>query len=192
MKCHKCGLVNFNGQTVCKRCGTLLQDSLQQASSELHGAWRDSTLLVLGANSHLPRQCIKCNSDDGLRQKTMSLGYGPEATLALLPLGIVYSRTISLTVSLCHRDRSSRRTSIILSVLLLVGGVLAMVVGAMNPGVVLLVGGVMLVAGALLFTLRGDPISVHRVEKRYIWIEGANKDYLAGLPLWSNRQESII
>ena len=186
MRCPKCGLVNFKTETACKRCGAVLGDTPYQAANESCDAWQDSNLLVLRKDGHLPPQCVRCNSIDGVEQIKMSLGYYPKYNLALLLVGFVYYKTFKLEISLCERDKSSRRKSVIVAVLLLVGGIIAIVFSRNHSGFVLIGGLVMVAVGSILATIPGTPVSIEKVEKPYIWIKGVSRDYLAGLPQWSN------
>ena len=183
MKCRQCGLVNFRTASVCKRCGTSLTGTSERLVNQQSEAWRDSNFLVMGQDANLPDRCLKCNSSDGVSQKVISLGYYPKYNLVLLLFGFVYYKTFKVGVRLCERHLSSRWNTILVSTLLIVGGIVAFIVG-FHSSFFLFGGFAVFAVGCLLLTIGGSPFSIERFEKPYIWIKGVDEDYLAVLPPW--------
>ena len=182
MKCPQCGLVNFQTATACKRCGTPLSSGSEMLD-QTSGAWRDSDLLVIGEHAQLPERCMKCNSSVGVSQKVATLGYYPKYNLALLLFGFVYYKSFNVGLYLCERHFSSRNR-VLLSILLIFGGIVTFSVGYSSFFLVI-AGFVMLAVGFILLAVGGNPVSIVRFEEPYIWLKGVDKEYLSTLPHWT-------
>ena len=188
MKCPQCGLVNYQTATACKRCGAPLSSDSETLGNQASRAWRDSDLLVIGENALLPERCMKCNSSAGVSQKVDTLGYYPKYNLGLLLFGFVYYKTFNIGLYLCERHVSSRGNTILVSAMLIVGGIIGFIVGFMSYSAFLMIAGPVLFAvGCILLTIGGSPVSIARFEKPYIWLKGVDKEYLATLPHWTKR-----
>jgi hypothetical protein len=188
MKCGNCGLVNFKTATNCKRCGASLQEAPDLVADETTVAWRDADLLVLAMEGFPPERCLQCNSSDGVKQKTITLGYYPKYNLFLLLFGFIYYKTIKLEITLCEAHLSARSQNVFVTFLFIIIGVIIFIVALANMSAMIFGIGILVFgAGGIFGVVRGSPVSISKMDKTHLWIEGVCREYLAALPKWMGR-----
>ena len=209
-KCRNCGLVNFKTETVCKRCQADLTATgvnasagfssartesapAQQASSN-GGVWRDRKKVVLHASAPLPERCVKCNSAEGMKWKVFSLNYYPAYNiLTVILLGFTRYKIVNLELGFCAAHWAKRRQRKLTGVWLMVGGAGLFVLSiVLNGNIALLVGSLILFfIGCCFLVTNSPPVAISKIKDPYIWLKGANENYVNALPQWSDGREAI-
>lgn len=214
LKCSQCGLVNVATATQCKRCRTpFVQNVISATGSNLPrivledgyvlppppsvglpgaGVWRDKAILVMSKDALLPDRCVKCNVTTTGRLKRKFAWHHPAiyililvAWLAYLIVAMIVRKRATIEVGICDEHRAKRRTYIWISwalVLLGLGGFVAAFMW--DDGTPALLGFLVLIV-ALFFGVFTTRVSVPtRIDDRFVWLRGINKDYLDQLPQW--------
>ena len=159
--------------------------------------WRDGRLLVVSKDAVLPERCVKCNAPDEGRRLMQSLSW-IDPTCNQLPtavLLIVYffvRQRAKIEFGICRRHRRLRRygiavgymmifmcavTAIILAKIVAAGGGIGVLVIALFFSVLLLLCG-----GVACVVISETPLSVNRMDKERVWLEGAAAGFLAQFP----------
>ena len=188
MKCYQCGLVNFRSATHCKRCGVGLENAPAPASDDSGDVWRDSNHLVLTSASRIPGKCMTCNSSEGIQKKLLTVGYLPKVNLVLLLIGFLYYKKVKVPIGLCEEHQASGKKHLLIAALLIIGSIFAFIIGLACYSLFFMVAFVILMAaGMILGTIKGQPVAVEKLERPYMWVKGPSREYLAALPVWRAR-----
>lgn len=164
----------------------------QAVAAQMAGAWSDGNLLVCTKWIALPNHCcVLCDQPaDGEPLKKQFSWHSPWVFFTILGgvliyaiLALVISEKAKLVVPLCRRHRSRRSTMILLTWLLVLGGIASLIGAAVvNEAWPAVVGAVALVAGIVTGIVGAQTIRPKRIDGQYAWFKGASAAYLAGLP----------
>lgn len=170
-----------------------------EPGTEPVGLWRQGRLLVMDKSARLPDRCVKSNEPATRRLRRNLYWHHPAIYLTILLhlliyilLALILRKTATIYVGLSDRYFAKRRRA------MLIGWVLAVLsialigigIGNVEPGAgpvpaVLIVSGVFLFLGALLYGLIGSRMVVaKRISDRYVWLKGVHPEFLADLPPW--------
>jgi len=213
IKCDQCGLVNLAGATQCERCHTpLAQDATSPFVSNpqgivledgyvlpppptigtVAGVWRDKTALVMSKDARLPDRCIKCNQPTQGRLKRNFSWHHPAIYILLLVAWLIYllvamfvRKRAIVDLGLCDEHQQKRRRNILIMWGLLLLGVVSFFIAiAANDGSPALLG-LLLILGGMVFGIVAARVAVpSKIDDRFVWLKGINKDYLDLLPQW--------
>jgi len=201
--CAECGLgfpksdtVQIENTIVCAGCKPLFMQKLREgiAAGSASGIWRSGRKLVTSVNATFPQRCLRCNAPaDGKPIKRKLYWHPPAVYLALL-LGIIVYVVIAMVtrknalafVSICQPHRSARRMVILISWLLVLGGIGAGIAGIANEsGWLGGLGGVAFLGGLIFGIVRGRLIVPYKIDKDHMWLGGCGAEFLAGFPEWN-------
>ena len=209
LKCAECGLVNFATETTCKRCraplvasstpqGIVLADGYVLPPPPMvgmpgSGVWRDKSTLVMSKDAELPDRCVKCNAPAyGSRLKKRLTWHHPAiyliifvALLIYFIVALVVRKTATVRLGLCEEHRAKRRRNIWITWLLVLLGVVGFFAAAANEdGTYLLIGFLLIVAAIIYALVAIRIVSPSKIDDKFVWLKGVNKDYLNELPQW--------
>ena len=157
------------------------------------GVWRDLSVLVASKGAPLPQWCIKCNEPThGLVLKRKLRWHHPAIYLLVLINLLVYfivaliiGKTATVEVGLCERHMAQRRRNIWITLVLFFLGVAGLVLAAIaNDGTYLLVAGILLIAAIIYAIIVARVVIPSKIDDKFVWLKGINKDYLNQLPQW--------
>jgi len=190
----KAEMVEIEGKWICAACKESFVQSIKEVLSlaDLTLA-RSKKLLVMGRNAILPDRCIKCNAPaNGQRLPRKLYWHPPMLYLLILASILIYAlvailarKKAQIDVGLCDRHVAKRRRAIWICWGLLLGsfGLIGLLVG-MGYGEYAMIAIIVTVAGIIYGALATRVVSVHRIDKEYVWLKGASKEYLDALPEW--------
>ncbi len=212
IKCAQCGLVNFAAEAACKRChaplepkaagvvrsspqGIVLADGYvlpPPPSMGTAGVWRDKSRLVMTRDALLPDRCVKCNAPTVGRLKRKLSWHHPAIYLIILVALLIYlivamvlRKTATIEIGLCDEHRAIRKRYILITWVLALLGVGGLVLGAMTEDATYALLGLAALLGALIFGVTMvRPVTPHKIDDRFVWLRGVNRDYLDELPQW--------
>ena len=158
------------------------------------GVWRDKSTLVMSKDAALPDRCVKCNAPtNGLRLKRTLYWHNP-IFYVLIFLGILIyfivalfvRKTATVHVPLCETHLARRRTSLIIGWLLILLGLGGFIVAiASNSAAPALLGVLSLLVGFVFAIAAARTVLPTKIDDRFVWLKGINKDYLDQLPQWA-------
>ena len=165
----------------CPECGLLVQ--AMQAGIRVDGRH-----LVIRPDTTLPNRCIKTNEPVEHPPRTKTLYWAHPAWLLLILVNIIVLLIVYLlvqkkcrvtfSISRAQRDRIRARTTV--SLLVLVAGVAAIVVGAFQqePIVWVICGIIGAFIGLILTFIVSRPLHVAKEKNGEFWIAGCGKEFL--------------
>jgi hypothetical protein len=184
---------------------TLHQDLNPYASPEcvdplptdVFGAWRDGSMLVIHKQTNLPRVCVVTGKPAAGARDQLLVWKSP---------GEFLSRQTHLMVPLCRKEleRYKLARRLILSGWLLTGGavalgVLRLILLTNDPltrqiltSLAVLTGGAGLVAWLVGVAINQIPLSVAMGRGDHIWLAGAHREFLNRLPQWAYNDETQL
>jgi hypothetical protein len=155
--------------------------------------WRDKSVLVVSKGASLPDRCVKCNSPAyGVRLKRKLSWHHPAlyilifiALLVYLIVAMILRKTATVEIGLCEQHAAKRRKAVVVTWLLVLVGVLG-IVGSIvaEDGTYALIGFLLLIAGIIYGIVVARVVAPSRIDDRFVWLKGVNKDYLNALPAW--------
>lgn len=163
------------------------------------GIWREGKILVMHKNAVLPDRCVKCNQPAHGRLKRSLSYHHPALYLLILAsiwiyiiVALIVRHTAKIEIGLCERHRSKRRRAIAMSWLVVLGGIAAIIFGAIlsdRPGptpwfvLTLLLGGIFaFLVGLIYAAFVVPPVAPHKIDKEYVWLKKVDSDFLATFP----------
>ena len=202
LDCSRCGAMNMPTEQTCFKCGSPLHVTTRiQTAQEpyfphptygMAHIWRDRSILVMTKDALLPQRCIKCNAPSAENLKRKLQWHHPALYLLVLVSILVYiivafvvRKSATVNVGLCQEHLSSRRQSIVIT-LLLVGIAMLSSVAAVQfeaPLLFLVALGLVL-AAAVYGTMTIRVVAPTKIDDHYVWIKGVNADYLQEFPEW--------
>ena len=202
--CSECGrqypqdeMINFSGAWVCASCKPLYVQKLREgAPTGTHAnLFRSGKRLVMPVNSTLPFRCVKCNeatNDPQIKRKLywhhpaiyLAIFFG--GVLVYVILALILRKNATTFVSVCPGHRASRRNAIIVSWLLMLGGIAALSYGiAQSSGWVALAGAFVFLGAAIYGVVRARLVFAARIDKEHVWLGGCKPAFLADFPEWN-------
>ena len=183
LKCAQCGLINFAGETTCKRCGATLNQNIPRAVAPGpqgivledgyvlppppsvglpgSGVWRSKSTLVMSQGAVLPDRCIKCNEPaHGVRLKRKLTWHHPAIYLLILVAVLVYlivslilRKRATVEIGLCERHLAIRRRNMLITWLLFLLAVAGFVMAVVAEDGTYVLVGAILLLGAIIYGL---------------------------------------
>jgi hypothetical protein len=157
------------------------------------GVWRDQSTLVMSKGAALPDRCIKCNQPaHGLRLKRKLTWHHPAIFLLILVAVLIYlivalilRKRATVEIGLCERHLAKRRRNILITWLLFLLGVAGFIMAAVaEDGAYLLIGAILLLGAIVYGLLAVRVVAPSKIDDKFVWLRGVNKDYLNQLPQW--------
>ena len=209
VKCPNCGLVNFASEAKCKRCGaplaTLTEPGYQPLpqfqvaedgyvfppAPNLGYLWQKNGVLIFSKETLLPERCVKCNvptGGSGVKRKLSwhhpilyLLIFG--AALLYIVLAMVLSKRAKVFIGLCADHRLKRRNGMIGGWLLFLGGFIGAILSIANDYTVAMIICLLLIpVGLVWLIIAARVVTVKKIDDRFVWLKGINRDYLAAFP----------
>jgi len=209
LKCPQCGLINFSTATACQRCGTPLTSSASNPQTHGivledgyvlppppqmpgHGVWQDRNKLVMSRDAELPLRCVKCNVPTHLRIKRKLSWHHPAlyliiivALLIYLIVAMILRKSATVEIGLCDEHQAKRRRDVWITITLVVVGILGFALALGFEDVTyLLLGFVALIAALIYGIAVARVVAPAKIDDRFVWLTGINKQYLNELPQW--------
>lgn len=202
--------MNFSTAAACKRCGAQLTSnpvaSAQPQGIVLedgyvlpppptmpgHGVWRERNKLIMSRDAELPPRCVKCNVPTHLRLKRKLSWHHPAIYLIILVALLIYlivamvlRKSAVVEIGLCDEHLAKRRRDIWITVGLVVIGSLGfgLAIG-FEDLTYLLIGFVALIAALIYGIAFARVVAPAKIDDRFVWLSGVNKQYLNELPQW--------
>lgn len=201
--CAECGrdfseneMVNLAGVWVCGECKPQCVQKIKEGLpiGTLNRCWRSGKRLVVPINAKLPHRCVKCNvPTDGPQMDRKLYWHHPAVYLGLLVNVVIYvilalccRKSAKTSVSICPKHRSARRNVILLSCLLVLGGLAGSIAGVAWDSTWGIFLGLGVCLGAIILGIvRGRLVYAAKITKEYMWLGGCNPAFLQELPNWS-------
>jgi hypothetical protein len=158
------------------------------------GVWRDGKKLVMHKQAQLPDRCVKCNAPTQgayLHRKLSYLHPACKITILFGIIGWIIYAILSSTLrkkaevdfGLCEQHTGSRKTNMIIGWAMLIFGVGLLVLAfSTDSGAMILLGFVLLIAGAIIASLAYGVVTVTKMDDTYVWMSRVNEDYLSNFP----------
>jgi hypothetical protein len=157
------------------------------------GVWRDESTLVMSKDAALPDRCVKCNRPShGLRLKRKLYWHNPiyyifvfAGVLLYFIVAMFVRWQATVHVPLCETHLARRRYLLIagwLFFLLGIGGFIIAI--ASNELIFAPVGMIAILVGFILLIASARTVLPIKIDDRFVWLRGINKDYLNQLPQW--------
>ena len=157
------------------------------------GVWRDKSTLVMSKDATLPDRCVKCNgSTGGLRLKRTLYWHNPIFYIFIF-MGVLLYFIVAMFVRwkatvyvpLCETHLARRRYGLITGWLLFLLGLGGFIIAiASNELIFALLGFLALLVGFVLLIATARTVLPVKIDERFVWLKGINKDYLNQLPQW--------
>ena len=165
------------------------------ASGGGQGIFRQGKYLVIHKGAELPDRCVKSNEPTDQRLRRKLSWHHPAVYVALLAnillyvvLALLIRKTGDIRIGLAERFIRRRRRNMLIAWMLVLGGIVAFVVGLANAGGPqvswLLVFGVVLgplavISGGLLGLFGCRVVYPKRITDEHIWLGGVCPEFLA-------------
>lgn len=200
--CVECGrsfprdeMLFLTNNWVCAQCKPVFIQKLKEGlKGGRVGVWRQGQTLIMRRDAELPDRCVKCNSPvNGAKMPRNLYWHHPALYLVILLNLLIYlivailvRQRAKISVGLCEKHRASRKQAVRLAWILALLGIGLFVGGIiLRNGWQMLCGIVLLLGGALYGAIRGRIVSVRRMDKEHIWLNGCCPEYLENLPDWN-------
>lgn len=146
----------------------------------------------MSKDARLPDRCIKCNQPTQGRLKRNFTWHHPAIYLLLLAAWLIYlivvmvvRKRATVELGLCDEHRQKRwRNILIMWGLLLLGFVCFVLAVAAEDGSPALLGMLFIIVGVIFGIVAARVVVPSRIDDRFVWLKGINKDYLDLLPQW--------
>ncbi len=166
-----------------------------QTNYQSQGAWKSGQHLVVHKNGTLPDRCVKCNENvvsfrNGHNVRQKYRWHNPLVYIALVSpliyviLASVLSETVYVDLPMCGKHIEERNS---VKNYLLGGGVLAFLAvfffgyfGAVGFAFLTFIASV--IGLGLAYEYMYKPLKINKIEKDYIYLQGADKSFLESLP----------
>jgi hypothetical protein len=158
------------------------------------GVWRDGKKLVMHKQAFLPDRCVKCNTPTNgayLHRKLSWLHPACKITILFGLIGwIIYAilssalkKKAEVDVGLCEQHTGSRKTNMTIGwAMVIFGVVLTVIAFSTETGAMILLGIVLIIAGAIIASLAYGVVTVTKMDDNYVWMSRVNQDYLSNFP----------
>lgn len=158
------------------------------------GVWHDHDKLVMSKDAALPDRCVKCNRPaDGLLLKRNLYWHNPfiyvlilVGILVYLIVALIVRKTATVNIPLCEAHLARRRNTLIAGWLLILLGLGGFILAAAIDYPMLILGAALIMLAGFIFAIAAARIVIPtKIDDRFVWLKGINKDYLDQLPRWA-------
>jgi len=157
------------------------------------GVSRDGSKMVVSKGAPLPDRCVKCNGPaPGPKLKKRFSWHHPAlfllifvALLLYFIVAMIVRKTAIVELGLCDDHMTKRRRNILVTWLVILLGVGGFVLAVIFEENTFLLAGILSIFAGIIYgvvTLR--IVTPVRIDDKFAWLKGVNKDYLAELPQW--------
>ncbi len=163
------------------------------------GLWREGSLLVMHRNARLPDRCVKSNQPAHGRLRRKLQWHHPAIYLLILValliyviVAIVMTKRATIYIGLSEEWFVRRRRAIATAWLMALAGIgsfvggIALVDQHPQAGWLILLGLVLVLAGAVWGIVKATLVTPKRITDEHIWLKGVHPDFLAELPRLPN------
>lgn len=149
--------------------------------------------MVVSKGAQLPDRCVKCNAPaPGAKLKKKLTWHHPAiyilifvALLIYLIVAMIVRKAVTVELGLCEEHMAKHRRNVFITWLLILlgvcGFVMAVIVGDNN---FLLAGILLILAGIIYAVVAVRIVTPAKIDDKFAWLKGVNKDYLDELPQW--------
>ncbi|MBD0326378.1 MAG: hypothetical protein ICV68_08100 [Pyrinomonadaceae bacterium] len=157
------------------------------------GVWRNDSTLVMSKEAALPDRCVKCNRPaNGLRLKRKLYWHNPVyyififgGVLLYFIIAMFVRWQATVDVPLCETHLARRRYLLIAGWLFFLLGIVGFIIAiASNELIFAPVGMIAIFVGFVLLIASARTVLPVKMDDRFVWLKGINKDYLNQLPQW--------
>jgi hypothetical protein len=157
------------------------------------GVWRNESMLVMSKDAALPDRCVKCNRPaNGQRLKRKLYWHNPiyyifvfGGVLLYFIVAMFVRWQATVNVPLCETHRARRRYLLIAGWLLFLLGIAIFIIAiASNELIFAPVGMLAIFVAFILLVASARTVLPVKMDDRFVWLKGINKDYLNQLPRW--------
>jgi hypothetical protein len=156
------------------------------------GVWRSGAKLVMSRDAELPPRCVKCNVPTHLRLKRKLSWHHPALYLIILVALLIYfivamvlRKSATVEIGLCDEHQAKRRRDVWITVALAMVGLLGFVFAiGFEDGMYLLMAFGALIAAMIYGIAVARVVAPAKIDDRFVWLTGVNKQYLDELPQW--------
>ncbi len=156
------------------------------------GVWRDGKKLVMSRDAELPPRCVKCNVATHLRLKRKLSWHHPAlyliiviALLIYLIVAMILRKSATVEIGLCDEHQAKRRRNVWITIALVVVGLFGFVFAVgYEDAMYLLFGFITLIAALIYGIAVARVVAPAKIDDRFVWLTGVNKQYLSELPQW--------
>jgi hypothetical protein len=159
------------------------------------GIWQDGPILITTRDRDvvLPDRCVKCNGPaNGYRLRRKLSWHNPllyllifAGWLAYVIVALVLRKTARVHVGLCEKHLNNRRIALYIAWFLFLAGIAAIVMAfATQSGGAGFLGIMLLLAAAIYGNYAPRIIYASKIEERFVWIKGVDREYLSQFPQW--------
>lgn len=159
------------------------------------GIWQDGAVLITTRDRDvvLPDRCVKCNGPaNGYRLRRKLSWHSPLLYLLIFAGWLVYvivalviRKTARVHVGLCEKHLTNRRIALYIAWFLFLAGIAAIVLAIANSsGGALFFGIMLLLAAAIYGNFAPRVIYASKIDDRFAWIKGVDREYLSQFPQW--------
>jgi len=188
-------MICMEGRWICAECKPAFLQMVQEGASMADFTIaRRKKALVMGKKASLPDRCVKCNAPaNGQRLKRNLYWHTPAIYLLIFVSILIYAITAicirkkaAIQVGLCDTHRSRRKINIVVSWAAFLISIVMIVAGVASTNLAeLSILGVLLMLGSIIYaSLTVSIVRAQKIDKEYVWVSGAGKDYLDSLPDW--------
>ncbi len=140
----------------------------------------------------LPPRCVKCNVPTHLRLKRKLSWHHPAIYLIILVALLIYfivamvlRKSANIEIGLCDEHLAKRRRDLWITIGLLVVGLLGLGLAiGFSDGTYLIIGFLALIASLIYGIVAVRVVAPAKIDDRFVWLSGVNKQYLDELPQW--------
>ena len=192
--------MNMPTDQSCFKCAAPLHvtsriDSTQQpyfppATHGMPSIWRTQSTLVMTKEASLPDRCIKCNAYTDQRLKRKLTWHHPALYLLIfaslliyLIVAMVVRKKARIDVGLCAEHKAARKRSIAITWSLGLLSIGSFVMAAMLEDFTFIVASLAFLVATIIYgivTLR--IVAPTKIDEHYVWLKGANPEYLQEFP----------
>jgi len=146
----------------------------------------------MSRDAELPLRCVKCNVPTHLRIKRKLSWHHPAlyliiivALLIYLIVAMILRKSATVEIGLCDEHQAKRRRDVWITITLVVVGILGFALALGFEDVTyLLLGFVALIAALIYGIAVARVVAPAKIDDRFVWLTGINKQYLNELPQW--------
>ena len=185
-RCFKCAAP----LPVTTRIDSTQQPYFPPATHGMPSVWRSHSTLIMTKQASLPDRCIKCNRYTDERLKRKLTWHHPALYLLIFASILIYAivamivrKTATIDVGLCAEHKAARKKNIAITWALGLLSIGSLITAAMLEDFTFVVASIVFLLATVVYgivTLR--IVAPTKIDDHYVWLTGANVDYLQEFP----------